>query len=248
MFLSALNVEPDELHVLHIGCSQYLLGSVLWALVYGGVLTGSLRDNMARVWEEILVEYAEQNIEEQFSSITLNTFIDPEHPRSTYPKLKGRGGEIKSLVPAMATVWGRLKRDGNEHDDRMMDLLSSAVTIQELISDHKYDLFMLPEASRQLRNAIDVYLHMWTVVGQMSDAMADMEVNAVPKLHWLYHLGIRSMYLSPRRGACFIDEDFVKCMKQICQKCVAGQRLHRVPHLLFEKYAWSELFEMLSMA
>jgi len=32
--MSNANLEPDELHVLHIGTTSYLLGSILWLLVY----------------------------------------------------------------------------------------------------------------------------------------------------------------------------------------------------------------------
>ena len=34
VFLSAWNVEPDELHILYLGLLQYLLGSVLWIFVF----------------------------------------------------------------------------------------------------------------------------------------------------------------------------------------------------------------------
>ena len=34
VYLSCLNVEPDELHILHLGTTQYLLGSILWLLTY----------------------------------------------------------------------------------------------------------------------------------------------------------------------------------------------------------------------
>ena len=33
-YLSMHNIEPDELHIVHLGVSRYLLGSVLWLLTY----------------------------------------------------------------------------------------------------------------------------------------------------------------------------------------------------------------------
>ena len=32
--ISCHNVEPDEAHILHLGTSQYLAGSILWMMVY----------------------------------------------------------------------------------------------------------------------------------------------------------------------------------------------------------------------
>ena len=34
VFLSAHNLEADELHILHLGVSPYFVGSILWLLTY----------------------------------------------------------------------------------------------------------------------------------------------------------------------------------------------------------------------
>eukprot|EP00959_Pyramimonas_sp_CCMP1952_P330380 6917741-Pyramimonas_sp.AAC.1 len=54
-FLSVLNLEADELHVLWLGVATYFLGSALWLLVFR-VLSGSHADNMFDVWSAIQVE------------------------------------------------------------------------------------------------------------------------------------------------------------------------------------------------
>ena len=38
LYLSQLNLEPDELHVMHLGTSQYMLGAVLYLLCFKVVL------------------------------------------------------------------------------------------------------------------------------------------------------------------------------------------------------------------
>ncbi len=48
-FLSALNLEMDELHIIHIGTSQYMFGCVLWMLVFE-VLQGNSTHNIQLVW------------------------------------------------------------------------------------------------------------------------------------------------------------------------------------------------------
>ena len=47
-YLSNMNIEPDELHVLHLGTSQYFLGSVLYLLVFT-ILDGTPAANMDTV-------------------------------------------------------------------------------------------------------------------------------------------------------------------------------------------------------
>ena len=53
-WLSCLNIDPDELHIVYLGVAMYLLGSVLWLLCYD-VLPGSPQDNMSVVWTHFLV-------------------------------------------------------------------------------------------------------------------------------------------------------------------------------------------------
>ena len=51
-YLSMLNIEPDELHILHLGTTMYLVGSVLWCLVYK-LMPESPVSNMHKLWGEI---------------------------------------------------------------------------------------------------------------------------------------------------------------------------------------------------
>ena len=55
-FISGLNVDPDELHVVHLGCNSYMLGSVLWLLCFR-ILKGRPSENMSRVWSLIARPY-----------------------------------------------------------------------------------------------------------------------------------------------------------------------------------------------
>ena len=87
-FFTVLNIEPDELHVQHLGTTPYMLGSVLWLLVYV-LLTGSPRENMRVIWTQVSQQYRADDC--QFSDLTLNSFHDPSQHDKAFPKLKGRG-------------------------------------------------------------------------------------------------------------------------------------------------------------
>lgn len=86
-------LEPDELHVLHLGVSQYTLGSVLFVLVYE-VLTGRDAEKMSIVWNGICEYYRVAKSECQFTNLTLWSFCDPTRPHAKYPALKGSGAEV----------------------------------------------------------------------------------------------------------------------------------------------------------
>ena len=42
------------------------------------------------------------------------------------------------------------------------------------------------------------------------------------KFHWLWHIGHRAKWLSPRKCSCWIDENFVGVMKGVVHSCGAG--------------------------
>ena len=119
-FLSCLNVEPDELHVIHIGTSQYLLGSVLWLLVFV-VLKSTPDENIRQIWSLILDHYTRHQTSRQFSSLTLSSFMKPTKIMTSYPKLEGKGAEIRHLVMPLSCVWKLFK---SPHDQEYNDVTS----------------------------------------------------------------------------------------------------------------------------
>ena len=56
-FLSAVNIEPDEMHILYLGICQYHLGSILWLLVFR-LMPSTAENNMRALWSGIMLEYA----------------------------------------------------------------------------------------------------------------------------------------------------------------------------------------------
>ena len=69
-FLSAVNLEPDELHILHLGVSQYFGGSILYLLVFV-VLEGSTKENLEAVWQAIMNHYTARKTSSQYSNFQL---------------------------------------------------------------------------------------------------------------------------------------------------------------------------------
>ena len=82
-----VNIEPDELHVVHLGSSMYLLGSILHVLCFK-LLPGSPTDNMETVWGQISAYYSQHGVPTQYTSLTLNSFCDAKASHRSYPKLK----------------------------------------------------------------------------------------------------------------------------------------------------------------
>ena len=52
--------------------------------------------------------------------------------------------------------------------------------------------------------------------------------NEVPKFHYLAHIALLSVLANPRMHWCYMDEDFMKLMKAIAEKCTSGTPSHMV--------------------
>jgi hypothetical protein len=235
-YLSILNIEADELHVFHIGITQYYLGSLLYLLTYKISLDTPTK-NLDKIWAEILVGYSKSPGYTQYSSLTLSALVDQKKPTTTYPRLKGRGSEVKNLVEpmiAVVTKFGGL----SERSDQMLRGFKSLHSLNCILDNHKCDAFLPIDKALDFRKITDEFLESYTWLGKDADNSSNLCFSAAPKLHWAWHLAYRAYWLNPRRVACFLDEDFVKHMKKLASRCACGTQLHRIPTLVMEKYRY----------
>ena len=97
--VSILSFYPDWMHCKSLGIDKLLLGSTLYVLVHD-VLTGSVEENVATVWKDIEMIYAELDSENLYGHMRQTMF----HKKSQ-PKLMGKAGEVKDLGPVMVKIW-----------------------------------------------------------------------------------------------------------------------------------------------
>lgn len=238
-FLSCLNIEPDELHVVHLGTSMWFLGSVLWVMVFK-VLPGGAAANIRDVWERIVRAYEVLCPPAQYTNLSLSAFCDPAKPSGHFPKLKGKGAEVKGLVGALSIVWGGLM-DSSKHEHNLIKAaLDQVLKFQNIIDDFSQDLFLPQEQVRALQNHVHEFLRIYTELAHIADQQGLLLWNMAPKFHFLWHLAQRAEYLCPRRSACHIDEDYVGQVKKIAQACSAGTQLHHIAAKVVEKIRWGK--------
>ena len=236
-FISQHNLEADELHILHLGVSQYLLGSVLWLLVYK-CLGGEPASNFDTIWGRIQSEYEADPCGTEYTSLSISAFTNPEKPYDSFPRLKGKGCEVKSLLNPLNRLWPKLQKRNSFHNTVGV-CLSELACLQNIIDDYKADAFLPDAISQKLLSHTDKFLIAYSEAAHHCNLVAKLCLfNVAPKFHWLWHMSFRSRFMNPRRCACFIDEDFVKHMKQVAAKSVAGTRLHLVPRRVIAKYRW----------
>eukprot|EP00959_Pyramimonas_sp_CCMP1952_P461416 9481536-Pyramimonas_sp.AAC.1 len=228
-FLSCCNLEADELHVVWLGVAQYLLGSALWLLCFR-MLPSSPARNLLHVWARI-----QDRGGCIFQSMQLNLFINIKRPMDEYPKLKGRGAQIKSLVAPLLHVWASLGL-ADVFSRPVSSILETLLQRTDLVDASSAAVFMPLGDCVILEAAVDRFLGLYTELGLTADAQGLLLFTAAPKLHWMWHWASRCRYLHPRRPACWLDEDFMKHCKILAGFATRGAPRHKVPCYFVPRY------------
>ena len=230
-------LEPDELHVMHLGSSSYLLGSILWLLCYR-LLPSSPSENLKRVWACIVNAYRDNGVPSQYTNMSLSMFTNPDSPDKSYPKLKGRGAEIKELVQPLLFAWEALVDCSDDFNHDVKAILETQIDIQTILHIHRDDTFLPVKVANRLRDCVDRFLSLYQGLAHASDQRKDLLFNMVPKLHWLWHLGQKAIFLNPRKGNTMVDEDYVGFFKKNVQACAQGTPSASVSLACMDKYCW----------
>lgn len=212
-----------------------LLGSVLWLLCYR-MLNESAEKNMATVWAKLCSSYKKRKTTTQYSSLTLSSFILPEQPKKHYPKLKGKGAEVKDLVLPVLDVWQEFMDSRTAHDKHVLAALQAQADLQALLSEHAEAAVLPKQAVLKFQRAMLRMLQEYSVLANIADRNGDLLFAVLPKHHWAFHISEHAAFVNPRKGNTMIDEDFVGRMKTIVAACVAGTKPHAVPEKVVLKY------------
>ena len=236
-FLSNANVDPDELHVLQIGATMYFAGSVLWLLIFRR-MTGSPTENRDRLWALLTAHYAEHKVTSQFSNLDLNSFCNPSKFDKEYPKLKGKGGEIKHVIKPLYQIWQQFGRPAEVEDERVSLALKHLCDVHDVLDEYSTEMFLPVAAAKQLQESVQEHLLQYSHMAKICDGRGDMLFTVAPKHHMMTHWAAKAMYLNPRRVACFMDEDMVGIVKSIVQGCTSGSTLDKIASTVTGKHRW----------
>lgn len=196
-FLTGHNVEAGELHIIHLGTSQYLLGSVLWLLCYH-LLPGTPTANMEAIWAIITNFYTKNKTRCQVSNITLSMFCDAKNPRKEYARLKTKGAETKHLVAAVLEVWNVLTRDViSDFIGPVRICLEQMCRIHDILDESRFLDFLEEVDAAILKSAVDIFLQAYSQAAHLADCAGLPLFTVAPKHHWFWHWADRSKYLNP---------------------------------------------------
>ena len=135
-----------------------------------------------------------------------------------------------------------------DFDQWVGNALDALCRVQEILDEEPGAFFLTDAHARELRGAVDKHLILYSRLARAADQQGLLVSTVAPKHHMLWHLAFSSQWLRPRRGACYLDEDFMGRVKGIVQSCTAATPLHGVPSKVLDKYRWGMHFQYLSRA
>ena len=96
-FLSGENVEPDELHIFHLGMLQYFYGSTLWLLTYS-ILKGTPEENAEFIWRKIIEHYEANPTSTQIGNLQLSMFVGDVKQPTVLSSFKSERVRVQAFV------------------------------------------------------------------------------------------------------------------------------------------------------
>ena len=151
---------------------------------------------------------------------------------------------MKGLTLPLLRVFAHFARVYSDRavlpSESILILLQLQLDMQDLLDLHADEYFLAQADALLFQTTVDLLLAEYTRLGHQADALGLLLWPYMPKFHWLFHLAQRALFLSPRRAACLLGEDFMGEIKKVLQHCTRGTVLHEIPGKMFAKYRWGK--------
>ena len=120
-----------------------------------------------------------------YTRITGNMFTTPTCWRNRFPKLKGKAGQIKHLLPALLYAFDRLRDPTDERQSMIRVALQSSLKVDRIIDQYPGSIRLPREASNELITHGFTYLNTCTLLANRYNVAGDMIFNVTVKAHCL---------------------------------------------------------------
>ena len=240
----------DNLHVVDLGVAMHVGGNVLHLLCYGGMLQNTAAENMKQLWGEISQLYDRYGTTSQFPHLGLRSFCNPDSPHADFPKLKGKGAQIRHLIPILAIIWSNHMDVGNRHDQHVKQMLEHLRMFYKCLdftnAKGKHPFKPPPNIAKQILKHVESFLVHYNFLAEKSLTCVPAKHlwNLATKHHYFWHLAMQAKDLNPRFTWCYANEDFVGKISTIGMSCRHGQVAAYRSKSLMAKYTLGIVLRM----
>ena len=222
--VSGLTVAPDLMHTKYLGYQQYFLGSVLYLLCFY-MLPGTPLQNLHAVGLQIFKYQKKCGMQNRMPLSffrKLSIFVR----KSGFPKMRGKGGQIKSLGPAIGSCFKKHMSSGNTTHRRIALIFKLDQEIESTLGDYApvHGFYALPAVEAQAVRKKQMELSQLLVQLEAHFAEEDTPLfNVVSKLHAAAHIFDNARCLHPFLTWCWKGEDFMHTASILLGSCLRGR-------------------------
>ena len=215
----------DLMHTGCLGVLQWLLGAVLWELVFDGPFRGTIETRRQAVWELIGEKYVELGV----PAGNRLPDIDVERFRHTdsFAELRAKAAWSRHLLPVMCAVCAHVY-DGSDRDRHRLAALYHCNAIYEIVESAGWR-FDADEETRSAWHVDEFLLHYHWLTARALDN-GRMLYHFTTKFHFFWHIVTLGKYLNPKLTWCYGFESFIGRIVQCARACVAGTPPHSIGH------------------
>lgn len=208
---------------------------------------GRPEDNVQTVWNRMVTEfYSDHPNADRFTNIQLSMFFSTTDSgckgqskgnRVQFPKMKGKGAEIKALMPALLWCWDQYRRVDDRIHDQIRLVLQCSCFLDDVL-DRNFDDDVLPpiDAEQFKQAGFALNLGMTSLLDYYASHRLAL-FNITPKNHYLAHICLAAAFLNPRRAWCYQGEDLMGHVRRMGSNCARGNSPSDVGMKLMTYYA-----------
>ena len=202
------------------------------------ICTGSVDDNLQRVWTEIKAYYTMNNTSGRYTHI-LRSMIWAEKA-DKMAQLSGKASEVRYLNFPLKEIWSRYMDRTNVQHVQVEIFLTESCNIESVLERNSPDVHKLPpDDARAYSLAVERYCVVYNALGNYyakEIAPPRPLFNVTVKAHYMMHTALLAKWWNPRAGWCYSGEDYMNVIRKVMALCARHLEAYDVPNKFCYKY------------
>lgn len=215
--VSRWHAPGDLMHTGCLGVLLWLLGGVLYELIYDGPFGGRLEDRRRALWDCICTKYDQLRV--AASSRIPDIELDRFRQTHAFAELRAKAAHARHLLPVLCEVCRDLST-GSRRDLHRLAALDNINSIYNAVQHH--DLVIPIGAHAIMIRNVNEFLQHYHWLTANSLAAGELCYQMTTKFHYLFHIVLMGRFLNPARVWCYSFESFVGHVVKSARACLPG--------------------------
>ena len=219
----------DLMHTGCLGVLSWLLGAVLWELVYEGPFAGTLQQRLDALFAAIQRWYAALGVGERFTHLTLEMF----RKEAAFAELSGQAAETRHLLPVLTALCQELGCRSDRDRHRLAALQAISAFYSTIAQASR---FPSQAEAAAAADAVETFCLHYHWLARHSVDRGVLCYNFPFKFHALWHIAQSARFQNPTSTWCYAFESFLGQVVRAARACTPGTPMPLVCRKVCENY------------